>query len=124
MTALTALRNQFSVKLNEVVSPQDERLLLCQHWMELSPGAQDIFEAWEGSNQVCGHNVLAPQRSDQYRKIPEANVSLCPLCFGHMFSLGPAILALYVSVARTSNCSDTVIASMDAPITLQSRCLT
>ena len=55
-TALTALRNQLSIKSNEVISAQDERLLLSQHWMELAPGAQDLLEVWEGSNQVCEHN--------------------------------------------------------------------
>ena len=52
MVGLTALRNQLSVNPDEKIAPQDERLLLVQHWMEIAPGAQDMFEAWEGSNQV------------------------------------------------------------------------
>ena len=53
MVALTALRNQLGVKPDEKIAPQDERLLLAQQWMEIAPGARDMFEAWEGSNQVC-----------------------------------------------------------------------
>lgn len=54
MSALTALRNQLAVKSDEVISLLDERLLLALHWMELAPGAQELFEAWEASNQVRG----------------------------------------------------------------------
>lgn len=50
--ALTALRNQLTVKPGDVISLQDERLLLAQHWLELSPGVQDLFDVWEASNQV------------------------------------------------------------------------
>ena len=53
MVALTALRNQLGVKPDEKIAPQDERLLLTQQWMEIAPKAQDMFEVWEGSNQVC-----------------------------------------------------------------------
>jgi len=52
-TDLTALRNQLSIKLSEhAVSPQDDRLLLAQHWLESMPGAHDIFEMWDGAAQV------------------------------------------------------------------------
>ncbi|KAF9460940.1 ribosome 60S biogenesis N-terminal-domain-containing protein [Collybia nuda] len=48
----TALRNQLSIKPGEdVISPQDERLLLAQHWMENVPGAHDIFEIWDNTTQ-------------------------------------------------------------------------
>ncbi|KAI0311527.1 ribosome 60S biogenesis N-terminal-domain-containing protein [Amylostereum chailletii] len=50
--ALTALRNQLTIKRNEVpISPQDERLLLLQGWLESSPGAQELFDIWSGVNQ-------------------------------------------------------------------------
>ncbi|EGO30148.1 hypothetical protein SERLADRAFT_444262 [Serpula lacrymans var. lacrymans S7.9] len=48
--ALIALRNKFSVKPAESVSPQDERLLLAKQWMDVTPGAQDVFEIWEKLN--------------------------------------------------------------------------
>jgi nucleolar pre-ribosomal-associated protein 1 len=52
--AITTLRNQLTVKFNEAsISPQDERLLLAQKWLEAVPGAHDIFDLWEGVNQVC-----------------------------------------------------------------------
>lgn len=53
-TALTALRNQITIKIGEPtpISPQDERLLLVQHWLDVVPGAQDLFALWEISNQV------------------------------------------------------------------------
>ncbi|PFH47812.1 hypothetical protein AMATHDRAFT_6373 [Amanita thiersii Skay4041] len=42
------LRNKLTVQHNEPpISPQDERLLLVQSWLEESPGAEDIFEHWE-----------------------------------------------------------------------------
>ncbi|KAI0269360.1 ribosome 60S biogenesis N-terminal-domain-containing protein [Gloeopeniophorella convolvens] len=57
--ALTALRNQLTIKSNEgPVQPQDERLALVQSWMEVAPGAQSIFAIWEGANQRQ-HPLLA-----------------------------------------------------------------
>ncbi|KAF8219132.1 hypothetical protein L208DRAFT_1448990 [Tricholoma matsutake] len=48
---LTSLRNQLSIKsVEDAPSPQDERLLLAQHWMENVPGAHDIFGIWEEAN--------------------------------------------------------------------------
>ncbi|TFK33679.1 ribosome 60S biogenesis N-terminal-domain-containing protein [Crucibulum laeve] len=48
---LTALRNQLNVRGEEsIISPQDERLLLVQHWMENSPGAYDVFGIWDSAN--------------------------------------------------------------------------
>ncbi|THH13851.1 hypothetical protein EW146_g6413 [Bondarzewia mesenterica] len=52
MEALTALRNQFTIKTGEgTVSPQDERLLLAKEWMGAAPGAQELFKIWQGANQ-------------------------------------------------------------------------
>ncbi|KZT00261.1 uncharacterized protein LAESUDRAFT_688308 [Laetiporus sulphureus 93-53] len=49
--ALTALRNQLTVKHDEpLISPSDSRLLLIKSWLELSPGAQDLFAVWEAAN--------------------------------------------------------------------------
>ncbi|OBZ71823.1 Uncharacterized protein C14G10.02 [Grifola frondosa] len=46
--ALTALRNQLTVKYGDLSIPaNDERLLLIKSWLDLSPGAQDIFSIWE-----------------------------------------------------------------------------
>ncbi|KAG2124689.1 ribosome 60S biogenesis N-terminal-domain-containing protein [Suillus clintonianus] len=50
--ALSALRSTLSVKSGEIVAPQDERLALVVQWMESSSGAHDVFEIWEGTNQV------------------------------------------------------------------------
>ncbi|KAG2107879.1 hypothetical protein DEU56DRAFT_918145 [Suillus clintonianus] len=43
--ALSALRSTLSVKSEEIIAPQDERIAL--EWMESSPGAHDTFEIWE-----------------------------------------------------------------------------
>jgi nucleolar pre-ribosomal-associated protein 1 len=52
-SALTSLRNQFTIKAEEVpISVEDERLLLAQNWMSSDPGAQDAFELWERATQV------------------------------------------------------------------------
>ncbi|KAG2113376.1 hypothetical protein DEU56DRAFT_934085 [Suillus clintonianus] len=48
--ALSALRSTLSVKSEEIIAPQDERIAL--EWMESSPGAHDTFEIWEGTNQM------------------------------------------------------------------------
>ncbi|RDB20241.1 Uncharacterized protein C14G10.02 [Hypsizygus marmoreus] len=49
---LTALRNQLSIHPGEdAISPQDDRLLLAQHWLENVPGAHDIFEIWDSLAQ-------------------------------------------------------------------------
>ena len=51
--ALTALRNQLSVKPHEGnVQAADERLLLVKAWMDASPGAQDILDVWDQTNTV------------------------------------------------------------------------
>ncbi|KAL4075510.1 ribosome 60S biogenesis N-terminal-domain-containing protein [Scleroderma citrinum] len=57
-TALLALRSKLSVRLDEALSPQDERLQLVKAWLEVSPGAQDIFDAWERVNQLSTIAVL------------------------------------------------------------------
>ncbi|KAJ6613338.1 ribosome 60S biogenesis N-terminal-domain-containing protein [Mycena sp. CBHHK59/15] len=49
--ALTELRNQFSVWPNEEsISTQDARLLLAQRWLDVDPGAHDVFTIWETAN--------------------------------------------------------------------------
>jgi len=51
--ALTALRNQFTIKPNDdIISPQDDRLSLAKAWLEEDPGLRQVFEIWEGLNQV------------------------------------------------------------------------
>jgi hypothetical protein len=53
LTVLKALRNQLSLKSDqEPISPQDERLLLAKNWVETDPGLRDVFDMWEGANQV------------------------------------------------------------------------
>ncbi|KAF7984362.1 hypothetical protein HWV62_15393 [Athelia sp. TMB] len=58
---LTALRNQLTVKPDETIPLQDERILLAQNWMDVAPGAHDLFEAWEGANQPIVATLLSPQ---------------------------------------------------------------
>ena len=54
LAALTALRNQLTVKHDEdPVSAADDRLLLVQSWMRSAPAAQDLFEIWEQINMAC-----------------------------------------------------------------------
>ena len=40
---LTALRNQLTVKYEEIVPVSDERIVLVQAWLEISTGASDVF---------------------------------------------------------------------------------
>ncbi|KAH9963282.1 ribosome 60S biogenesis N-terminal-domain-containing protein [Russula dissimulans] len=50
--ALTALRNQLTVKFGEEpVQPQDERLALARSWLEISPGAQSVLGIWENTTE-------------------------------------------------------------------------
>jgi len=53
MLALTSLRNQLTVKYNEsALPPDDGRIRLAREWMELSPGARELFDLWTTINQV------------------------------------------------------------------------
>ena len=53
-TALKVLRNQLSLKPGEsTLSVQDTRLILVKEWLELSPGADDVFSLLEKNPQVC-----------------------------------------------------------------------
>jgi nucleolar pre-ribosomal-associated protein 1 len=55
LPALTALRNQLTIKFGEEpVQPQDERLALARSWMETAPGTQSIFNIWESTTEVRG----------------------------------------------------------------------
>ncbi|KAF8665731.1 hypothetical protein AX16_000179 [Volvariella volvacea WC 439] len=58
--ALMNLRNQLTIRSAESsISPQDERLLLCQNWLESSLGAKDLFDVWERTEQRQT-SLLAP----------------------------------------------------------------
>lgn len=53
IAALTALRNQLTIKFGEEpVQPQDERLALARSWLEIAPGAHSIFNIWESTTEV------------------------------------------------------------------------
>jgi hypothetical protein len=53
--ALTALRNQLTIKFDEEpVQPQDERLALARSWLETAPGAHTVFRIWESTTEVRG----------------------------------------------------------------------
>ncbi|KAI0254170.1 ribosome 60S biogenesis N-terminal-domain-containing protein [Lactifluus subvellereus] len=52
LEALTALRNQLTIKSGEgPVQPQDERLALARSWLEIVPGAQGVFSIWEEATE-------------------------------------------------------------------------
>ncbi|CCM00519.1 uncharacterized protein FIBRA_02553 [Fibroporia radiculosa] len=51
VAALTALRNQLTVKHDESpLSANDERILLVKSWLEVSSGARRIFDIWENAS--------------------------------------------------------------------------
>ena len=55
LAALTALRNQLTIKFGEEpVQPQDERLALVRSWLETAPGAHTVFSIWESTTEVRG----------------------------------------------------------------------
>ena len=58
LKALRALHLKLSVWPDEAVSPQDGRLQLVKTWLEVSPGAQDVFDAWERAIQVSQFSEL------------------------------------------------------------------
>lgn len=61
--ALTSIRNQLTIKPYEgPIAPQDARLTLAQSWLETSPGAHDIFDIWEVTNQVRLYRHIYLQR--------------------------------------------------------------
>lgn len=49
---LKSLRNQLTSKPEEGAASNDERLRLVKEWLEISPGAQDVFALMENQNQV------------------------------------------------------------------------
>ncbi|KAF8271677.1 ribosome 60S biogenesis N-terminal-domain-containing protein [Lactarius quietus] len=52
LAALTALRNQLTLKAGEgPIQPQDERLALARSWLEVFPSAQSIFTIWEKTTE-------------------------------------------------------------------------
>ncbi|KAH9007194.1 ribosome 60S biogenesis N-terminal-domain-containing protein [Lactarius hatsudake] len=52
LAALTALRNQLTIKAGEgSIQPQDERLALAHSWLEALPGAQSVFTIWERTTE-------------------------------------------------------------------------
>ena len=59
LAALTALRNQLTIKYGEgAVQPQDERLALARSWLETAPGAHTVFNIWENTTEVRGCNLV------------------------------------------------------------------
>lgn len=50
---LTSLRNRFTVRHDESsIAPDDGRLVLAKSWLELSPGAPEVFALWDSSKQA------------------------------------------------------------------------
>ena len=53
LAALTALRNQLTIKFGEEqVQPQDDRLALACSWLETAPSAHTVFSIWESTSEV------------------------------------------------------------------------
>ncbi len=43
--AIRSLRNQLTIRHNEAqLSSDDKRIVLVRDWLEISPGAEDLFE--------------------------------------------------------------------------------
>ncbi|KAI9466647.1 ribosome 60S biogenesis N-terminal-domain-containing protein [Lactarius psammicola] len=52
LAALTALRNQLTIKPGEgTIQSQDERLALAHSWLEAFPGARSVFTIWETTTE-------------------------------------------------------------------------
>lgn len=119
--ALTALRNQLTVRPDETVSPQDERVLLAQNWMDMAPGAHDLFEAWEGSNQVRDHHVLLCYMYLTHCASIETNVSFSSLCLCGCVPDQSAVVAPHLPRAWATYRGDTGLAPVDAPFDIKYR---
>lgn len=52
VTGLTELRDRLTLKYNERVDVQDDRLRLLNTWLSADPGAQSLFKLWEHVNAV------------------------------------------------------------------------
>lgn len=48
---ITALRSQFHVNTDEIVSPKDSRLLLLCEWVSVESGLQRLFDIWSSVTQ-------------------------------------------------------------------------
>jgi nucleolar pre-ribosomal-associated protein 1 len=52
---LVTLRNQWTIRQGESspISADDERLTLAKNYLAQSPGANEIFKAWELLSKAC-----------------------------------------------------------------------
>jgi nucleolar pre-ribosomal-associated protein 1 len=52
---LVTLRNQWTIRQGESspVSADDERLILAKNYLAQSPGANEVFKAWELFSKAC-----------------------------------------------------------------------
>ena len=58
--ALTALRNQLTIKHDEPpLSVSDERLVLAKEWLGSFNGVDDLFSVWETTNAVGYRSSLS-----------------------------------------------------------------
>lgn len=58
LAALTALRNQLTIKFGEEpIQPDDQRLALARSWLEIAPGAQSVCSIWESTTEVRGRTL-------------------------------------------------------------------
>lgn len=86
MPALTALRNQLTVKPSETSIPvNDERLLLAKAWLDFDPGAQSVFLIWEGANAVRLYHVRRIAWAD--RQTLQRQMSLLAVTVGVLSAL-------------------------------------
>ncbi|KAF8959548.1 ribosome 60S biogenesis N-terminal-domain-containing protein [Flammula alnicola] len=92
--ALTALRNQLTLKAQEPsVLPQDERLNLAKQWMQSSPGAHDLFSVWDNAN---------PRSSSLISLVLSVLSSILSLLSSHYtdHALGQPIMKVLVTPSR------------------------
>lgn len=105
---LKSLRNQLTSKPEEGAASNDERLRLVKEWLEISPGAQDVFALMENQNQVriCALHFL----SQSYYVLLASNYCYMPFDTGMH-----TILNIWACkhVTRPANCQEATDIPMD-----------
>lgn len=113
-TALTALRNQLTIKAQELsVSPQDVRLNLVKHWIESSPDTHNLFSIWDRSNSVSTDFSCSQWSSSNFPKAPN-----CFDCAHHIhviLDIDFIIVPLHGSCPGPTHNEDTSLPSAPAP---------
>ena len=111
LVALTALRNQLTIKFGEeLIQPDDQRLALTRSWLEIAPGAQSVCSIWESTTEVWGR-ISRFCGSDPEATLATA-ISSCVIDIRFIIRSDNFINAIHTSQAGSAHCEEAVICGL------------